>query len=106
MAMLSPIAEVRAFADKNITKGRMPFIAGPAKQIIPAVYFSGEQHAVAVVWEHKILHLIKFFKVLCIRHADSRAMVAVTPGDIIAAIHKTNPGIVSVYKMADFPDRR
>ena len=96
-AVAAPELHIRALADKDVAKGRMAVIAGPAHHHIPAADLSGKQHAVAVEGQEGVFQLYEGFKIERVRNADRGAMVAVAPGNVIAVLQKAYAGIVAVF---------
>lgn len=112
MAMMSPELHVGRLAVEDIAKGRMTCVAGAAEHSIasptPAlprregVNFTWEEHAVAVVWQESVLHLMERLEVLGPSHADGGSMVAVAPGHPPTVIDAANAWVVAIDPLADF----
>lgn len=112
MAMMSPVLHVGRLAVEDVAKGRMPCVAGPAEHSIasptPAlpcregVNLSWEEHAVAVVWQESVLHLMERLEVLSPSHADGRSVVAVAPGHPPAVVDAADAWVVAIHPLANF----
>lgn len=112
MAMMSPELHVGRLAVEDIAKGRMTRVAGAAEHSIasptPAlpcregVNFTWEEHAVAVVRQESVLHLMERLEVLGPSHADGRSVVAVAPGHPPTVIDAANAWVVAIDPLADF----
>lgn len=112
MAMMSPELHVGRLAVEDIAKGRMTCVAGAAEHSIasptPAlpcregVNLPWEEHAVAVVWQESVLHLMERLEVLSPSHADGRSVVAVAPGHPPTVIDAANAWVVAIDPLANF----
>ena len=112
MAMVSPELHVGRLAVEDISKGRMPRVARAAEHSIasptPAlprregVNLSWEEHAVAIVRQESVLHLMERLEVLSPSHADGRSVVAVAPGHPPTVIDAANAWVVAIDPLADF----
>ena len=59
-----------------------------------------EHHTVTVERQISIFQLMECFEIECISHTDRRAMIAVTPGDIIAVFDEAYTRVIRINEFA------
>ena len=96
---MSPELHIRALAQEDVPESGVSRVAGPGQHHIASVYLPGEQHAIAVVRQKGVFHLVERLEIICISDADGGAMVAVAPCDIVAVLDPDDPGIVAVLPL-------
>ena len=69
-----------------------------------AVDLLREQHAVAVVRQEGVLHLVESLEIVGPGHADGRAMVSVAPGHIVTAVDFHDARVVAIDPLRDLGD--
>ena len=101
VAVMSPMNEVRALAIEDIPKTGMTCIAGSTVHGILAADLSGKQHAIAVIGQEGVFHLVKGIKVVGISNSYGGTVVAVAPGYIISIFQPANSRVIAVLKCSD-----
>ena len=99
--MVPPELQVGGFAVEDVAEGRVAGIGGPGEHGEPAVELLREHHAVAVVRQESVLHLMESFEIVGPGHADGRSMVPVAPGHIEAAVDLHDARVVAIDPFRD-----
>lgn len=73
-AVLAPIGQILASADKNIAVGRVASVTGADEQQVFAAHLAGEEHAVPRHGVAGVLKLSPALEILGVGYADGRAV--------------------------------
>ena len=74
----------------------MPIITRATQHRKTTVYLTREQDSIPIERNKGILQLVKSNKIIGVGHTDSRTMIAITPGHIVAVFDKANPWVISI----------
>ncbi len=97
-AMPSPVTEVRALTVKDVSKGSMTGITGPREHRVFSLDSAGEQNAVAIVGQERIVELMEGFEIVCIGHSNRRTVIAIAPRHIKAVLQPTDAWIIAILE--------
>ena len=100
VAVVSPELHVRRFAVENVSEGGVAGVGGAGEHGISAIDLAGEEHAVAVVGQEGVLHLVEGLEVQRPGQADGGTMVAVAPAHPVLAVDEGHAGVVAVHPLA------
>ena len=100
--MVSPELHIGRLAVEDVAESGVARIGRTGKHSVAAAYLTGEQHAVAVVGEEGIFHLVEGFKILRPRQADGGAVVAVAPAHPVFAVQKGHTRVVAIDPFGHF----
>jgi hypothetical protein len=99
VTVAAPEHQVGRLAVEDVAKGRVTRVAGSAEHGKVPIDLAGEEHAVAVVRQEGILQLVEGDEVVRPGHADGGSVIAVAPGDIVAAVDAAHAGVVTVHPL-------
>ena len=104
VAVVPPELEVRRFAVEDVPEGRVAGVGWTGQHREAAVDLLGEEHAVAVVRQEGVLHLMECLEIIGPGHADGGPMIAVAPGHVVAALDFHDAGVVAIHPLRDLGD--
>jgi hypothetical protein len=86
MPMMSPMGHIGAFAIQDITERSRPGVAGTAEHGVFASCFPGKKHAISVVGQEAIFHLVESREAGGVLNANCWPMTAIAPSDVISVL--------------------
>ena len=102
VAVVAPELHVGRLAVEDVAEGSVAGVAGSAEHGVAAIDLPWEEHAVAVVGQEGVLHLVERLEVLGPGHADGRSVVAVAPGHPPTVVDAADARVIAIDPLADF----
>ena len=102
VAVVSPELHVRRFAVEDVSEGGVAGVGGAGEHGVSAINLTGEEHAVAVVGQEGVLHLVEGLEIFRPGQADGGAVIAVAPAHPVLAVDEGYAGVVAVHPLGHF----
>ena len=80
----------------------MSIVARTAQHGKTTVYLAREKYSVTVEGNKSVFQLVERLEIERIGHTDSRTVIAVAPGNIIAVLDKAHARVVAIHPCTDF----
>ena len=103
MAVAAPVFHIRAFADIDVTEGRVAGVGGTGQQLELAVDLAGEEHRVAVEGQEGVFHSGESLEIGGLGHADGSAVGILAPDDVIGVLHLYQARVIGVGRHEGVP---
>ena len=80
----------------------MPIVARTAQHGKTTVYLAREKYSVTVERNKSVFQLVERLEIERIGHTDSRTVIAVAPGNLIAVFDKAHARVVAIHPCTVF----
>ena len=65
------------------------------------IYLAREQHPISIIWQKRILCLVKGLEIIGVPHTYRRAVITVAPRDVVSVFEPAHPWVVSIHEPAN-----